>query len=172
MLVDHQLSGLVLGLTLSTKPEDVYRALLESTAFGARLIVENFISAGVDVTEFVVAGGLAKNPLLMQIYADVTGLLLSVAASGQGPALGSAIHAAVAAGAYPDVPAAAAVMGRRITGVFEPIPANVAVYDELYAEYRRLHDYFGRGENTVMHTFRNIRRAALEPAVTEQDVLV
>ena len=172
VLVDHQLSGLVLGLTLSTKPEDVYRALLEATAFGARLIVENFVSAGVDVTEFVVAGGLAKNPLLMQIYADVTGLPLSVAASAQGPALGSAIHAAVAAGAYPDVPAAAAVMGRRITGVYEPIPANVAVYDQLYAEYRRLHDYFGRGENTVMHTLRNVRRAALEPAVAEQDVLV
>ena len=84
VLVDHQLSGLVLGLTLSTKPEDVYRALLEATAFGARLIVENFISAGVDVTEFVVAGGLAKNPLLMQIYADVTGLPLSVAASDTG----------------------------------------------------------------------------------------
>ncbi|MGS0685184.1 ribulokinase [Nakamurella sp. GG22] len=172
VLVDHQLSGLVLGLTLSTKPEDVYRALLEATAFGARLIVENFISAGVDVTEFVVAGGLAKNPLLMQIYADVTGLPLSVAASAQGPALGSAIHAAVAAGAYPDVPAAAAVMGRRITGVYEPIPANVAVYDELYAEYRRLHDYFGRGENTVMHTLKNIRRAALEPAAADRDVLV
>ncbi len=172
VLVDHQLSGLVLGLTLSTKPEDVYRALLEATAFGARLIVENFISAGVDVTEFVVAGGLAKNPLLMQIYADVTGLPLSVAASAQGPALGSAIHAAVAAGAYPDVPAAAAAMGRRITGVYEPIPANVAVYDELYAEYRRLHDYFGRGENTVMHTLKNIRRAALGPAAADRDVLV
>lgn len=170
VLVDHQLSGLVLGLTLSTKPEDVYRALLEATAFGARLIVENFIAAGVDVTEFVVAGGLAKNSLLMQIYADVTGLPLSVAASAQGPALGSAIHAAVAAGAYPDVPAAAAVMGRRITGVYEPIPANVAVYDELYAEYRRLHDYFGRGENTVMHTLKSIRRTALEPVA--QDVLI
>ncbi len=172
VLVDHELSGLLLGQTLSTTPEDIYRALLEATAFGARLIVQNFIDAGVDVGEFVVAGGLAKNPLLMQIYADVTGLPLSVATSAQGPALGSAIHAAVAAGAYPDVPTAAAVMGRRISGVYEPIPANVAVYDELYAEYRRLHDYFGRGENTVMHTLKNLRRSAFGPAPAERDVLV
>lgn len=172
VLVDHELSGLVLGLTLGTRPEDIYRALLEATAFGARLIIENFVTAGIEINELVVAGGLAKNPLLMQIYADVTGLPLSVAASAQGPALGSAIHAAVAAGAYPDVPAAAAVMGRKVAGVYEPIPENVAVYDELYAEYRRLHDYFGRGENTVMHTLKNRRRAALEPATAERDVLV
>ena len=169
VLVDHELSGLIVGLTLSTKPEDVYRALLEATAFGARLIVENFIAAGVDVNEFVVAGGLARNPLLMQIYADVTGLPLSVASSEQGPALGSAIHAAVAAGAYPDVPAAAAVMGHRISGVYTPIPSNLALYDRLYAEYRRLHDYFGRGGNTVMHTLKNIRREAFSSAPVESD---
>ncbi len=170
VLVDHELSGLVLGQTLSTKPEDIYRALLEATAFGARLIVENFIAAGVDVTEFVVAGGLARNPLLMQIYADVTGLPLSVASSDQGPALGSAIHAAVAAGVHPDVPAAAAVMGHRISGVYAPVPANVALYDELYGQYRRLHDYFGRGENTVMHTLRSLRRRAFSSAPVEREV--
>ena len=172
VLVDHELSGLLVGQTLSTKPEDIYRALLEATAFGARLIVENFVAAGVDVSEFIVAGGLAKNPLLMQIYADVTGLPLSVATSPQGPALGSAIHAAVAAGSYPDVPAAAAVMGSRTSGVYEPRPADVALYNELYREYRRLHDYFGRGENTVMHTLKAIRRTALESAPVGPDVLV
>ena len=91
------------GQTLATRPEDVYRALLEATAFGTRTIVEAFDEAGVPVNELVVAGGLLKNPLLMQIYADVTDLPLSTIGSAQGPALGSAIHAAVAAGAYPDI---------------------------------------------------------------------
>jgi L-ribulokinase len=162
VLVDHELSGLVLGQTLATRPEDVYRALLEATAFGARVIVETFNESGVPVTEFVVAGGLKKNPLLMQIYADVLGLPLSTIVSDQGPALGSAIHAAVAAGAYPDIGAAAAVMGRSEQAVFTPIPANVAAYDELFAEYKALHDHFGRGANDVMRRLRRLRRAAFE----------
>jgi L-ribulokinase len=162
VLVDHELSGLVLGQTLATRPEDVYRALLEATAFGARVIVETFDQAGVPVTELVVAGGLKKNPLLMQIYADVLGLPLSTIVSDQGPALGSAIHAAVAAGCYPDVGAAAAVMGGSEQAVFTPIPANAAVYDELFAEYKALHDHFGRGANDVMRRLRHLRRAAFE----------
>ena len=105
-------AALVVGLTLATRPEDVYRALLEATAFGTRVIVETFRDSGVPVEEFIVAGGLAKNALLMQIYADVTRLPLSVIDSEQGPALGSAIHAAVAAGAYPDVPTAAKTHGQ------------------------------------------------------------
>ena len=136
VLVDHELSGLIVGQTLATRPEDTYRALLEATAFGTRTIIETFNAAGVPVTEMVVVGGLVKNALLMQIYADVTGLPLSLGGSEQGPALGSAIHAAVAAGAYPDVPAAAAVMGSRIDNVYLPDPANSAIYDEMYAEYR------------------------------------
>ena len=116
VLVDHELSGLVVGQTLATRPEDVYRALLEATAFGTRVIVETFRDSGVPVEEFVVAGGLAKNALLMQIYADVTRLPLSVIDSEQGPALGSAIHAAVAAGAYPDVPTAAKSHGQGAHG--------------------------------------------------------
>ncbi|MET0740315.1 MAG: ribulokinase [Candidatus Nanopelagicales bacterium] len=161
VLVDHDLSGLIVGQTLSTRPEDVYRALLEATAFGTRTIIETFAGAGVPVTELVVVGGLVKNTLLMQIYADVTGLPLSVATSSQGPALGSAIHAAVAAGAYADVHAAAAAMGRKLENAFVPTPDNRAAYDRLYAEYQRLHDYFGRGENPVMRRLRQIRRAAL-----------
>ena len=96
----------------------------------------------------------------MQIYADVTGLPLSTIVSTQGPALGSAIHAAVAAGAYADVHAAAAAMGRRDSGVYQPVPENVAAYDELYREYVALHDYFGRGANEVMHRLKAIRRRA------------
>ena len=161
VLVNAELSGLLIGTTLATRPEDVYRALIEATAFGTRTIVETFGAAGVPVTELIVTGGLVKNPLIMQIYADVTGMPLSVIASDQGPALGSAIHAAVAAGAYPDVPAAAAAMGRVERAVHVPDPAATKVYDELFAEYTALHDHFGRGGSSVMRTLRGIRRAAL-----------
>ena len=126
ILVDHELSGMIVGQTLATKPEDIYRALIEATAFGARTVVEAFNHAGVPVREFVVAGGLIKNAFLMQIYADVLNMPLSVVSSEQAPALGSAIHAAVAAGAYPDVAAASAVMGRAEKNVYRPIKANVA----------------------------------------------
>ncbi len=161
VLVDHELSGVILGQTLATRPEDQYRALLEATAFGTRTIVETFDAAGVPVRELVVAGGLLKNRLLMQMYADVTRLPLSTVVSDQGPALGSAIHAAVAAGAFSDVRAAAAVMGRRIERAYLPDEERAAAYDRLYAEYRTLHDYFGRGENDVMHRLRAVRRDAL-----------
>jgi L-ribulokinase len=160
VLVDHELSGLVLGQTLATRPEDTYRALLEATAFGTRTIVEAFRDAGVPVREFVVAGGLLKNPLLMQIYADVTRLPLSTIVSTQGPALGSAIHAAVAAGAYPDVPTAAKAMGGRRTAQYLPDEERASRYDALYEEYRLLHDWFGRGGNDAMHRLKGIRRAA------------
>jgi L-ribulokinase len=160
VLVDHELSGLVVGLTLATRPEEVYRALLEATAFGTRRIISSFESAGVPVTELTVAGGLVQNAPLMQIYADVTRCDLAVVGSAQGPALGSAIHAAVAAGAYPDVHAAAAAMGRRQPAAYRPDPTRAAAYDALYDEYVLLHDYFGRGQNDVMHRLRDIRRKA------------
>jgi L-ribulokinase len=160
VLVDHELSGIVVGQTLATRPEDIYRALLEATAFGTRTIVEAFRDSGVPVKEFIVAGGLLKNRLLMQIYSDVTGLQLSTIGSAQGPALGSAIHAAVAAGKYADVRAASAAMGAAPGAVYTPIPENVAAYDELFREYRTLHDYFGRGTNEVMHRLKAIQRRA------------
>ncbi|MET9001073.1 ribulokinase [Amycolatopsis sp. NPDC004169] len=159
VLVDHELSGVVVGQTLATRPQDVYRALLEATAFGTRKIIETFTEAGVPVTELIIAGGLVKNALLMQIYADVTNLPLSVIGSAQGPALGSAIHAAVAAGAHADIRAAAAAMGSVERAVYRPVPAHVTAYDELYAEYTELHDYFGRGGNDVMHRLAARKRA-------------
>jgi L-ribulokinase len=164
VLVDHELSGAIVGLTLATRPEEIYRALVEATAFGTRLIVDTFAESGVPVTELVVTGGLTKNPFIMQLYADVTRLPLSLLDSEQGPALGSAIHAAVAAGAYPDVHAASAAMGRRKPGVWQPDPDKAQRYDELYAEYRTLTDYFGRGANEVMHRLRAIRRRAYAEA--------
>jgi L-ribulokinase len=161
VLVDHHLSGAIVGLTLATRPADIYRALIESTAFGTRVIIEAFESAGLPVTELIAAGGLIKNQLIMQVYTDVTRRPLSVIGSDQGPALGSAIHAAVAAGAYPDVPAAAKAMGKLHREVYAPDPARAAAYDELYAEYVTLHDYFGRGGNDAMHRLRAIRDRVL-----------
>ncbi|MGW4213916.1 ribulokinase [Lentzea sp. NPDC004789] len=162
VLVDHELSGVIVGQTLATKAEDVYRALLEATAFGTRVIIDTFTDAGVPVRELVIAGGLVKNKLLMQIYSDVVNLPLSVIGSEQGPALGSAMHAAVAAGAYADIRAAAAAMGSVRRDVFTPVPENVEAYERLFLDYLELHDYFGRGANDVMHRLRQYRRDALE----------
>ncbi|NJC86367.1 ribulokinase [Planosporangium mesophilum] len=162
VLVNHELSGVLVGESLATRPEDIYRALIEATAFGTRTIVETFNAAGVPVTELLAVGGLVKNELLMQIYSDVTRLPLSRIPSGQGPALGAAIHAAVAAGCYPDVPAAAAAMGRVERAVYQPDPHAAARYDELFDEYRQLHDYFGRGGNGVMYRLRAIQRRAVD----------
>ncbi len=164
VLVDHELSGLVVGLTLATAPHEVYRALLEATAFGTRRIVEAFNDSGVPVTEFVAAGGLIRNSFLMQTYADVLNLPISVIGSAQGPALGSAIHAAVAAGEYPDISAAARAMGRLQRAAYTPDPGRAEAYTALYAEYRELHDYFGRGGNNVMRRLKAMRRTARSAA--------
>ena len=161
VLVDHELSGLIVGQTLATRPEDGYRALLEATAFGTRVITETFGDSGVPVKELIIAGGLAKNALLMQIYADVTRLPLSIIDSEQGPALGSAIHAAVAAGAYPDVPTAAKNMGKVRRGVHLPDEERAKAYDQLFELYLELHDYFGRNSR-LMRKLKSIRRTALE----------
>jgi L-ribulokinase len=173
VLVDHELSGLLVGETLATRPEDIYRALIEATAFGTRVIIDAFTGAGVPIHELIVAGGLARNELLMQIYSDVTRLPLSISESAQAPALGAAIHGAVAAGVYPDVPAAAARMGRVRPAVYTPDAAAAAVYDELFAEYLALHDHFGRGRSRVMRTLRSIQRrehAAAESAAAQTPV--
>ena len=161
VLVDHHLSGMIAGLTLATRPPDIYRALVEATAFGTRVIIDAFTAAGLPVTELVIAGGLMRNEAVMQIYADVTRRPLSLIGSEQGPALGSALHAAVAAGAYPDVPAAAAAMGRKTDRAYLPDADSATVYDDLYAEYRTLHDYFGRGGNDVLRRLHAIRERAV-----------
>ncbi|MCJ1710304.1 ribulokinase [Clavibacter michiganensis subsp. phaseoli] len=160
VLVDHELSGLVVGTTLTTRTEEVYRALLEATAFGTRKIVETFAASGVPVTEFIVAGGLLKNAFLMQAYSDILRLPISVITSEQGPALGSAIHAAVAAGAYPDVRVAGDAMGKVERGRYQPSEERALAYDRLYEEYSTLHDYFGRGANDVMKRLKSLKREA------------
>ncbi|MBR4289737.1 MAG: ribulokinase [Oscillospiraceae bacterium] len=161
-LGNPSLSGLVLGLTLQTKPEHIYRALLEATAFGARVIVEAYRQAGVPVEEIRVCGGIAnKNPLMMQIYADVLGLPLMVSRCTQAPALGAAIYAAAAAGVG-DIFEMVQTMSNRSCTVYEPDSAHRDVYNSLFREYRRLHDCFGRGENTVMERLRAIAQKERE----------
>ncbi len=155
VLADFDLSGVFLGMTLTTKAEDMFRAIVEATAYGTRMIIENFRENGIAVNECCVAGGIAvKNPFVMQVFADVTGLELRIAGSSQSPALGSAIFASVAAGGesggYATLTEAAEAMGKLSDRVYAPDPAAHAAYDELYAEYVLLHDYFGRGGNDIM----------------------
>lgn len=169
VLVDAGVSGLLVGATLATTAAEIYRALVEATAYGTRTIIETFQAGGVPVTDVVACGGLAeKSPFIMQIYADVTGLPFRISASDQTPALGSAMHAAVAAGAeaggYASITDASRAMARLRDTVYLPIPANKAAYDTLYAEYARLHDYFGRGGNDVMRTLKSMRAAARSAA--------
>jgi L-ribulokinase len=162
VLVDVDLTGMLLGATLATRPEDIYRALTEATAFGTRMIIDTFQSNGVAVDEIVACGGLPeRNKLLMQIYADVTGREIKVSASKQTPALGSAMFGAVAAGSaaggYDSIFEAAQRMARLKDEVFRPVPQHQAVYDEIYAEYVRLHDYFGRGQNDAMKHLKALK---------------
>jgi L-ribulokinase len=144
ILVDQRLTGLLLGQDLYTTRADIYRALIEATAFGARAILERMQEYGVRTDQVVCTGGIAeKNPLLMQIYADVTGCVMQVAGSSQTCALGSAIAAAVLAGAHPNFAGAEAAMASLKPESYQPAAGNRAVYDELYALYRELHDAFG-----------------------------
>ena len=144
ILVDQRLSGLLLGQDLYTTRADIYRALIEATAFGARAIIERIREYGVPTDQVVCTGGIAeKNPLLMQIYADVTGRAMHVAGSSQTCALGSAIAAAVLANEHPDFETAQAAMTSLKPVRFEPIAENRLVYDQLYRLYRDLHDSFG-----------------------------
>jgi L-ribulokinase len=164
ILVDVDLSGLLLGATLSTQPAEIYRALLEATALGTRAIIDSLEAAGVAVERVVACGGLPeRNKLLMQISADVTGREFDVAASTQASAVGAAMHAAVAAGkasgGHDTIADAAAVMARPHVATYRPDPAARRVYDELYREYIVLHDYFGRGANDVMKVLRALRRS-------------
>jgi len=162
VLVDVDLTGMMLGMTLATKPEEIYRALIEATAYGTNIIIDAFDSNGVAVNEIVACGGLPeRNEMLMQIYADVTNRELKVAESAQTCALGSAMWGAVAAGStrggYDDINTAAAKMARVKDKTFKPNPAAHAVYAKLFAEYKLLHDYFGRGANDVMKRLKAIR---------------
>ncbi|MDN5277230.1 MAG: L-ribulokinase [Clostridiales bacterium] len=165
VLVDVDLTGVIVGCTLLTKPEEIYRALIEATAYGTRMIIETFEEHGIPIYELYAAGGIAeKDPFMMQIYADVTNREIRISGSPQAPALGSAMFGAVAAGkergGYDSIVEAAKVMAKVKDTVYRPIPENVKMYDRLYAEYKILHDYFGRGANDVMKRLKEIKRQA------------
>ena len=171
VLVDVDLTGLILGMTLLTRPEEMYRALIEATAFGTRLIIETFVHHGVAVHELVATGGLPdRNHLLMQIYSDVTGKEIRIPAAKQTPALGSAMFGAVAAGkvagGYNSIYEASQRMTHLRDEVYRPIPENTAVYDRLYREYLTLHDYFGRGANEVMKRLKALKAEVLTSKLT------
>ncbi len=162
VLVDVDLTGMMLGMTLQTKPEEMYKALIEATAYGTRMIIETFREYGVAVNTFYAAGGISqKDPMMMQIYADVIKMPVKIAGSEQGGALGSAIFGAVAAGSanggYDNVFEAAKAMGKLKDTVYNPVAANSLIYDKLFAEYKILHDYFGRGENDVMKRLKALK---------------
>jgi len=166
-LADAQLSGIMVGMTLSTKPEEMYRALLEASVFGMRRIIENFEEHGVHIRELYACGGISrKNSLMMQMYADVTGREVFVGASNQSPAMGSAIFAMVAAGAkhggYDSVEEATAKLGRVEERSYRPILENVQKYELLYREFLLLHDYFGLGKNDVMKRLRQFKQETKE----------
>jgi L-ribulokinase len=159
ILVDQRLTGLLLGQTLHTKPEEIYRALIEATAFGALTIINRFEEYGVKVAEVINCGGIAeKNTLLMQIYADVTGREMKVSRSAQSCALGAAIAAAVAAGGHKNFTEAQRAMCGIKKTTYKPTPENHVIYKKLYALYKQLHDAFGSGTMAnVMKELLNIK---------------
>jgi len=168
LLVDSDLTGLVLGYNLTTSPEHVYRAMIEATAFGTRKIIERLRDGGVPIHEIVACGGLAtKNKLLMQIFSDVLKTKMTVAGSDQAAALGAAIYGAVAAGkeagGFADISAAAKKMTSLKDETYQPIQQNARIYDDLYREYDVLFDHFGTGGNNVMKTLKSIRSKAIKP---------
>ena len=170
VLVDADLRGLLVGMTLATRPSEIYRALIEATAFGTRVIIDAFEEAGLSVGRIVACGGLpGRNPLLMQVYADVTGREIAIAASTQTPALGSAMFGAVAAGAagggFDSIVYASQQMAHLSSVCYEPNPVHRETYDALYREYVRLHDLFGRGGDDVMRRLKSIQLDAARTPV-------
>lgn len=162
VLVDADLTGLILGCTLQTKPEEIYRALVEATAFGTKMILETFNENGIPINEIIAAGGIAvKSPFVMQTYADILGMEITVSKTSQIAALGAAMFGATAAGnekgGYDRISDAAVHMTGKDILVYVPEKENIPVYQKLYAEYKLLHDYFGRGENNVMKRLKRLK---------------
>ncbi len=160
--VDYNLTGMMIGQTLTTKPEEMYRALIEATAFGTNYIIETFEKAGVKINELYACGGIAeKNAMMMQIYADVTDREIRISASNQTPALGAAMFGAVAAGkekgGYASIFEAAKNMGKVKEEYYKPIKENVEVYQSLYQEYKVLSEYFAH-ENSVMKRLKELKK--------------
>jgi L-ribulokinase len=157
ILADADLTGVIAGLTLHTTRDEIYRALLESIAFGNRRIIDNFSEHGLPLREIVACGGIAeRSPLLMQIIADTSGRAVHVPASGQIPARGAALFGAVAAGAFEDIGAAIAATRPSTARTYEPDPGAGAIYDAVYAVYRELYETLGRSQADLLHRLKRI----------------
>ena len=160
ILQDSDLTGMILGMHIGTRPEEIYRALIEATAFGMRRILETYVASGIVPKRLGAAGGIAqKDKMLMQIYADVLNREIDVFDTAQAGALGSSIYAAVAGGLYPSIVEAAKELSVKPVRTYLPNPAHTRAYETIYAEYCRLYDYFGMGENNVMKKLRQIARS-------------
>lgn len=157
-LYDDKLSGLILGLTLQTKPEEIYRAIIEATAFGTKRIIETFISEGVPVDTLYACGGISqKSPLAMQIFADVTGMDIKISDIEQTAALGSAIYGAVAAGAFKDFPEAVSAMAGKYSVTYRCNENANREYLKIYGIYSKLYDYFGKENKEIMYELSDSR---------------
>ena len=164
-LCDYDLSALLVGLNMQTAPEDIYRAFIEATAFGCRVIIENFRKNGVPVERLTVSGGISrKNPFAMQLYADILNMPVEVIDEECGPALGSAIFAAVAAGkaagGYETMAKAIQAMKSKRMKYYFPDSASASVYNRLYDHYCTLYELFGHGN--IMRDLTKLRRHVAE----------
>lgn len=158
VLYDYNLSGLILGMTLHTRPEDIYRALIEATAFGLRTIIDRFTDSGLTVSTLTATGGIAeKNPFLMQVYSDVLCREIKLAGATQGAALGSAIYAACAAGCYSSITAASEALAPSCKKVYVPSPEASERYDFLYEKYKELYETFGKSTE-LMHALTQFKK--------------
>ena len=163
VLMDSSLSGLLVGMTLNTRPEEIFRAIVEANAFGTRKIFDSFASNGISIGNLIAVGGITrKSPFVMQLLADVLDKKIHVSNYLHSAALGASLYAAVAAGRYETLEQASEYMSTSLDTVYSPDPSATAVYDELYREYTALHDYFGRGQNTVMKRLRDIKKRATD----------
>ncbi|MFL5860401.1 MAG: ribulokinase [Solirubrobacteraceae bacterium] len=161
ILADADLSGAIFGLTLHSSPAEIYRALLESIAFGNRRIIDNFTENGLDISEIVAVGGIAeRSPLAMQLIADTSGLTVHVPSWREIPARGSALFGAVAGGVYDDIGAAIEATRPSSSRTYTPEPAAKEVYDRVYEIYRTLYETLGRSEVQLLHGLKKIRTEA------------
>lgn len=146
-------------MNLSTKPEEIYRAVMEATAFSTKIIIDNFIKNGIAVDSIYATGGIAsKNDVLMQMLSDVLQLPIYISGTSQGGAVGSAIYAAAAAGVFASLDEAAEAMGSIKEQHFEPNKEIYPMYEAVYGEYLKLHDYFGKEHADIMHRIRNLKK--------------
>lgn len=162
VLVDVDLTGIMLGMTLTTTTEEMYKALVEAVAYGKRMIIDTFKESGVAIKQLYATGGIAeKSPFIMQTFADVIGMPVHVTATKEATAMGAAMFGAVAAGSknggYDTIAQAGEKMGGGIKETYEPIKKNKEIYEKIYAEYKILHEYFGTGQNNVMKRLKQIK---------------